>query len=454
MSSALRVFLSYSQEDKAWCDAFVQAFRDTDIDVWYAPDRHSQVAGDEQEDAEIRSRPIFILVVSPESIASPIVRRQLSLAVSDQGRSVPILVVARATSLPSEWSSFLQMSGSGEVGVEPYQAAIRVMKALSSIAGTDSSEPLESPLDDLLNGDRTRGGPDLDSPFDTLEHVIFTGYCPREIAPHIWEPLLIYIGLGSLQVSVLVEADASMRLRSRIDAFRAPRIPGMAPLRRGTKLTIVPHLRGFRFNPEFMSVVWMEDFQCYEFRMQVDNASAGQSVNGCVQFFEGIVLRGELPLSVYVQEQSLRAEKPEASSNYSNVRASAYRNTFVSYSRKDERVVRAFEAIAEASGDRFLRDIRTLRSGELWRLKTLRLIEAANVFQLFWSRFSAKSTEVEREWRYALTLLPTRPNFIRPVYWTPTPPPPELTDIDFGYLDAQSLGLERASLLDKLLGRG
>jgi hypothetical protein len=61
-------------------------------------------------------------------------------------------------------------------------------------------------------------------------------------------------------------------------------------------------------------------------------------------------------------------------------------------------------------------------------------IEAADLFQLCWSRNARVSTEVETEWRAALAL--HRKDFIRPCYWQRPMPdrPPELEKIHFAHL--------------------
>jgi len=71
--------------------------------------------------------------------------------------------------------------------------------------------------------------------------------------------------------------------------------------------------------------------------------------------------------------------------------------------------------VVEALGDQFLRDVKTLRSGEVWSAQLEQMIRDANIFQLFWSSNSMISAFVKQEWEYALSL--NRANFIRPVYW-------------------------------------
>jgi predicted Ser/Thr protein kinase len=104
--------------------------------------------------------------------------------------------------------------------------------------------------------------------------------------------------------------------------------------------------------------------------------------------------------------------------------ARAYRRIFASYSHKDEAIVRQFERLVKVLGDEFLRDAVQLRCGEVWEQRLLRMIDEADIFQLFWSWNALQSEFVRKEWEYALGL--KRPHFIRPTYWEePLPAAPE-----------------------------
>jgi hypothetical protein len=102
-----------------------------------------------------------------------------------------------------------------------------------------------------------------------------------------------------------------------------------------------------------------------------------------------------------------------------------YRRIFPSYSHADTDVVTRFGDAARALGDDFLQDVLTLRAGEQWSPRLLELIDSADVFQLFWSSHSMRSTYCRQEWERALAL--GRPSFVRPVYWEdPLPQEPGL----------------------------
>jgi hypothetical protein len=297
---------------------------------------------------------------------------------------------------------------------------------------------------------RTDAAPALATP----EEVAFTTYHPREMDPRVWQEMLVYIAADTPRALASVAADAETRLASRKGAYRDATARANIPLRRGTVLTIVPDLPGFEFNPASLTVTWEEDAQRHEFRLRAAGARPGQATNGSVRVYAGPYLRGEVPISIFTQDPRARVKTP---GGYISVFARAYHKIFASYSHTDTEVVGACEAATEALGDRYLRDVTLLRSGDTWNERLLSAIEDADIFQLFWSQKAATSPAVEREWRHALALAATRPGFIRPVYWTGKPYaiPAELSAIHFDRLDLARLGVGHShSLVGRLLGRG
>lgn len=285
------------------------------------------------------------------------------------------------------------------------------------------------------------------------EEVAFTAFHPREVDPKLWQEMLIYIAADTPSSLATVAADAEARLASRKGGYRDATTRSTAPLLRGTQLTIVPDLPGFDFNPTSLTVAWEEDAQRHEFRLRSASARPGQAANGSVRIYAGPYLRGEIPISIFVQDPQARIKTP---GGVISVFARAYHKIFASYSHKDTEVVRTCEAATEALGDRYLRDVTLLRSGENWNERLLQAIDEADIFQLFWSEQSAKSFAVEKEWRHALALASTRPGFIRPVYWSGKPYhiPAELSPIHFDRLDLSRLSVRaNRSLVGRLLGR-
>ena len=83
-------------------------------------------------------------------------------------------------------------------------------------------------------------------------------------------------------------------------------------------------------------------------------------------------------------------------------------------------------------------DTLSLHSGQDYDPQLLRLIDDADVFQLFWSKYAAKSSAVTHEWRYALSHSKGA-GFIRPLYWDEPvyPIPPQLANLHFARLVAK-----------------
>lgn len=284
--------------------------------------------------------------------------------------------------------------------------------------------------------------PASETPSQESEQVACSAYYPKEMSLRRWESLLVYISLDDAQVLARIAADASGLLGQRQDGYRSNLAQGdkQLRLRRGSELTIVPNLDGFQFNPPSLDVSWVEDVQRCEFRMQArEGALTGRSTNGSIRIYAKPFLVAEVPISVYVRQQA--AVRP-IQEMLGSATVRSYRKVFVSYAHTDTQIVRLCRTAAEAMGDKYVMDTMLLQSGQVWKDELLRAIHDADVFQLFWSKAAASSVNVEREWRYALTLVPGRPNFVRPVYWSerPAPIPRELEAYHFQRLDLVALG--------------
>ena len=123
------------------------------------------------------------------------------------------------------------------------------------------------------------------------------------------------------------------------------------------------------------------------------------------------------------------------------------RKAFVSYSHKDRlRVAEQLLAIQEVAPKlRFWMDNRSMSAGDMWRNAIASAIRNADVFLLFWSVSARDSSEVRKEWEYALKLeqsdkrrskrVKSGTRFISPVPLdspSDCPPPKELSDLHFG----------------------
>jgi hypothetical protein len=169
--------------------------------------------------------------------------------------------------------------------------------------------------------------------------------------------------------------------------------------------------------------------------MRAPRKLEGKTARGYLRVYLGIILVAEVSIAIPVDTQKARLYGEASSKLETSV--SPYRKIFASYSHADEAIVRQFEQLVDAFGDKYLRDVRDIRAGEKWDERLEELIREADVFQLFWSRNSMRSKFVRDEWEYALSL--NKHNFIRPTFWEePMPedknaglPPTSLLSLQF-----------------------
>ncbi|HLL76357.1 MAG TPA: TIR domain-containing protein [Pyrinomonadaceae bacterium] len=272
------------------------------------------------------------------------------------------------------------------------------------------------------------------------ENVMFTVYRPKAVAPGRWYKFLAFAHLSERRPDAppdapdpvrAVELEAKQLLGKQFAGHlsttqqTAHTVPHMG------ELVFAPHVEGVTFNPPAQGVLWLRDAHRAEFEMSASPNYEGQVLRGSLTIFLGRLILADIPITVRV-DSTLPAPTPE---HFEQSSARAYRKIFPSYSRLDADVVEEFERYAEAMGDKYLRDVSTLRSGEEWDERLRELIEQAEVFQLFWSSNSMRSQFVRREWEHALSL--RRPNFVRPTFWEePMPrdgelPPEDLARLHF-----------------------
>ena len=276
-----------------------------------------------------------------------------------------------------------------------------------------------------------------------LEQVQFTVYRPKAVRPGVWRPMLVFTHLADLPPDApegarapieQVRDEARRALGGAIDAFRDTTADARQDVPREGEITLVPSIAGIEFNPDRRTFRWVEDVQQERFLLRAGAPLDGRVARGRLSAYLGVVLLAEVDLAIRVDAS---APEPSADDAHEFTSARAYRKIFASYSHRDAEIVRQFEAFAATLGDRYLRDVRDLRAGEEWSPALLRLIDRADVFQLFWSWNALRSPHVRREWEYALSL--RRPTFVRPTYWEdPLPasaaeglPPKTLSELEF-----------------------
>jgi hypothetical protein len=206
---------------------------------------------------------------------------------------------------------------------------------------------------------------------------------------------------------------------------------------RGTTLKLVPDIKGLRFNPPTLEFDWFEDVQQVRFRIMAGDDLAGSSRLGAIDVYAAGLLIAQVPLSIRMrQPDETETAEPKI------ILARMFEKVFASYSHKDKDVVDACCALSRSMGICMYVDSTLLLSGDDWKTKLREAILDSDVFQLFWSRNSSASKEVEKEWRIALGLVGEKTErFIRPLYWQQPLPavPSELSAFHFAQLPLENM---------------
>lgn len=123
---ATTVFVSHSSQDNEWCRPFVRTLQANGFDVWY--DEQGLSGGSAWVEAlqrEVQARDVFVLVVTPDSIASQWCQEEIQLAMATRRTVLPVLAK------PAQVGGFLlTRQWVDAIGVAPEAAAQRVSGAL------------------------------------------------------------------------------------------------------------------------------------------------------------------------------------------------------------------------------------------------------------------------------------------------------------------------------------
>ena len=282
------------------------------------------------------------------------------------------------------------------------------------------------------------------------EYLQFTAFYSRVVPTMTWNTLLVY---AHIEAALQAVREDALKFKEEIGSLASEASAWAAlPTTRGTQITVVPTCPGVRFNPERFVFTWIEDWHQIKFRFQVDQRLANAIGNGEITMYAGPLIIGSVKLSMRFVQQSL-APHIEERKNFAEASAYLYKRIFTSYSHQDTPVVLACRNAYKALGFESLIDIDTLRSGQRWNTELMKMIDTADLFQLFWSAGAAQSAYVRQEWLYALQRLPGE-SFIRPVYWEKplVSPPVELKHLHFAYIELPRL--ETPEETQKLPPRG
>lgn len=294
------------------------------------------------------------------------------------------------------------------------------------------------------------------------DNVQFSVYRPKLIAPDKWEPLLVFAHLSELPPDapagtpdpiVEVERQVKQLLGPQATSFQAITADSRQPIPHSSHLTLVPCGEGLEFNPPQRTFLWKEPVHREEFRFRAAAHLNGQTVRGRVAVYLGRLLIAEVTLVARVDRTALQVtDQPLSSASHAN----RYRRIYACVAEEDRGMVAELEHCARLLRDTVIcHPLPSHPSAELVARQT-RLIESADVFQLYWSRKALAAPQMEQEWRHALSL--SRPDFIRSLYWEePFPtcperllPPPELMALGFQKIPARDETVNQSPVPDSL----
>ncbi|MFN8375414.1 MAG: toll/interleukin-1 receptor domain-containing protein [Anaerolineae bacterium] len=296
------------------------------------------------------------------------------------------------------------------------------LDGLGTAGGGEEPEPVDDniDMDELIVAEEEAAPPSAPAP------VMFSAYPPKAARRDEWQPLLAYVFRETAAQAVI--ADALHQLGDKQMGKSVVTIKGKVPVAEGAEVVARPVMPGFQFKPLEIKVGFYDEWQRFNFELRAKDAPLNQFATGSITFtVEGLIV-GDVPLSVYVGDENATGEISSAVTRM-------YQSIFCSYSHDDTKIVERVERAYKALGLDYLRDITTLKSGTEWSEELLKLIDRADIFQLFWSQAAADSPYVKQEWQHALKLESNKNGFIRPVYWTQPIPavPGELRHIHFAY---------------------
>ena len=264
---------------------------------------------------------------------------------------------------------------------------------------------------------------------DWLEEVAFTAYLPKEGQVAAWHTVRVYAHIWSALEKVREDAK---RFDQEIETPRQTPSSASTRIVRGTDITIAPYCEGITFNPERITLQWLEDFHCADFRFMADASLSDAAAHGQISVYVGPLIIGTLEFSMLFTDHAV----PSGMDQEAQSKMYATDAIFLSYSHEDAEIALLIRNVVVLTHFNVLIDIDDLRAGQIWNEDLTRMIEGAELFQLLWSSNSSQSKYCQQEWEHALKQ--NKPEgYIRPVYWQePLPEPPaELSKFHFTYVE-------------------
>lgn len=351
---------------------------------------------------------------------------------------IPAVVAMRTTITDDGAITFARGLYESLAAAEPVERA--VTRARATMAAMDSSVADEWPIvalhlsSSLAPGLRAGPLPRLD------EDVEFTVARPPRLRAERWETMLVLAHHGEVFVaSDGRTVDQPAQVRQRVAGFfgsepvtTTSQASSLA-LPRGAQLLVLPDLPDHvDCDPPVAQLSWSGEVAEARFLLRARSAALGTTLEGWLRVFCGPVVIAEAGLTLEVVADTSQTAPAAPSQSAALTR---YRRIFPCFAPEDAAVVEGVAAVAEALGDDYLDRVLEAERGDAPSGWLLPLIAEADVFQLFWSSHSMRSTVCREQWERAVAT--ARDGFVLPLYWEqPFPraeglPPPALESLRF-----------------------
>ena len=262
------------------------------------------------------------------------------------------------------------------------------------------------------------------APDATVDRLHFTVTAPMAIRPAGSVGVTVWVHLESQRAMVIERALEQHRSRDAASILRVTK--GPVGIARGSMLSIRLRVSGARVEDPEDTVWWDGEIGCANFVVTLPSKPESETLPGtAVVYLNGVQMA---KIQFVLQVGKTPPDGVVAATETRN------RKAFASYASADrDDVLARLQGIRKAAPqlDIFF-DVLSLRSGQSWEREIEQLIQASDVFYLFWSIHASRSSWVEREWRTALRT--GGRDFIDPVpLQSPeeAPPPPELAGLHF-----------------------
>jgi hypothetical protein len=285
-------------------------------------------------------------------------------------------------------------------------------------------------------------------PHTKTKEAQFTAYYTRQTVANTAYGFYVYAHLPDALISADIQqfaADLGGRIPKPAIAKQT------ATLKEGATLTAMVQCDALQFNQIGIIKKWQSPFVRFDFRYTAPESLIDEFVEGRIAIMLGMIEIASIDFQTLITAPktinfiNTMPDNPLTQANFEPTNpASMYQKIFISYSRKDTVVAEQYRKAQIMMGNTIFMDTYTIRAGEDWEEALKRFIREADVFQLFWSEYSATSEHVKFEWVYALNECCSETRcvgFIRPAYWKkPLPSPPaELGHLHFAYVPQEEI---------------